>query len=54
LEKLLTTEELTEILQVSRQTLFTWRNEGLPFMKINRAVRFDLEQVKKWLEGKGK
>jgi excisionase family DNA binding protein len=45
----ITIEELTEKLKVSRQTIYLWRKEGLPFIKINRSVRFDLDAVNEWI-----
>lgn len=53
MEKLLTTVELAETLKVTRQAIWNWRKEGLPFFKIGSAVRFDPLQVRKWLEEKG-
>ena len=50
--ELLTTIELAEVLNVSRQTIFNWRKEGMPFYKINKAVRFDLVEIKEWLQTK--
>jgi excisionase family DNA binding protein len=49
----ITTEELAEKLKVTRQTISNWRKEGLPFLKLGRAVRFDLDKVKEWIEKKG-
>lgn len=47
-----TTKELMGILKVSRDSIVRWRAEGMPFEKINRTVRFNLEEVLKWIEEK--
>lgn len=49
-DKLLTTEELCQWFKVSRRTITTWRQEkGLPFLKIGKAVRFEKQEVEKWI-----
>lgn len=53
MSKYLTTEELEEMLQVTRQTIFSWRKEGMPYLKLGRAVRFELDKVTEWIEKKG-
>lgn len=50
MKQYITTEELSQRLQVTRQTLNNWRKQGLPFIKIGRAVRFDMDEVNKWIE----
>ena len=46
----LTIKELSEMLKVSRFTINNWRDKGLPTIKIGQAVRFNEEEVKKWIE----
>jgi excisionase family DNA binding protein len=50
--KLLTTKELMDLLKISRDTVYRWRNErGLPYKKIGpAAVRYDEAAVREWLE----
>ena len=43
--KLLTPEDASEILQVSKRTLFTYRQQGLKFKKFGRSVRFLLSDL---------
>ncbi|MCM3425583.1 helix-turn-helix domain-containing protein [Bacillus paralicheniformis] len=50
MEKLLTPKQLSEILQVSIETLRRWRKEGMPYKQIGRSVRFNQEEVEKWIE----
>jgi len=44
-----TTKELCERLRVTRQTIGEWRKLGMPFEKFGKLVRFDYDEVKKWL-----
>jgi len=46
----LTTKELQEKFKVTRGTINNWRNEGMPFKKIGRLVRFDYDKVIKWID----
>ncbi len=51
--KLLTTQEVAELLGVSVATLEVWRCTGrtaLPFVKVGRCVRYRLSDVERWLE----
>jgi excisionase family DNA binding protein len=50
----LTTNELAERLSLSRGTLQNWRvtNNGPPFKKLGKVVRYKLADVLRWLEGK--
>ena len=49
---LLTPEELSEAVSVPLQTLAYWRmeNKGPPYYKVNHLVRYDMHDVKDWLE----
>lgn len=50
---LLTTEELTKELKVTRQTLGRYKKQGMPSIKINaRMVRYELDKVLEWLKEK--
>jgi len=49
-----TTLELMKLLKVSKRTIVYWREQGMPFKKINRLVRFDLDEVKKWIDERSK
>ena len=51
--KLLTPEEVAEILGVEIHTLAVWRCEGrynLPYLKIGRLVRYAADDVQAFLE----
>lgn len=49
LTELLTQEELMDRLKIARATLYRWRKEGLPEVRIGRTIRFDLAAVTKWV-----
>lgn len=47
----MTAQELQEELKVSTTTLWRWRKEGMPYKQYgHRTIRYDLNEVKKWLE----
>lgn len=50
MSNLLTTKQLAEKLQVAEITLHKWREKGLPFIRIGRAVRFEIEAVNEWIK----
>ncbi len=48
--KLINIKEVSEILDVKESTLYSWvRNNTIPSYKLNGAVRFDLDEIKTWL-----
>jgi predicted site-specific integrase-resolvase len=49
-EQLITTPELCDWLRITRQTASRWRQEGMPYYGKARSLRYDKEEVKKWLE----
>lgn len=50
MEELMTEDELCKWLRISTVTAYRWRKEGMPFIKVNRAVRYDRNKVQEWLE----
>ena len=46
---LLTSEQLCDFLSVSRTTLFRFRKNGLPFIRIGRSLRYRLDDIELWL-----
>lgn len=50
--ELLTTKELESLLKVTSVTIWRWRNQGMPFEKINNSIRFDRNKVLHWLDNK--
>lgn len=50
MENLYTTKDMEEIFQVSRFTLNNWRKKGMPVIKIGATIRYNLDDVKEWVE----
>ena len=49
--KLIGIKEVSEILNVKPSTLYQWAELGqIPCYKINGALRFDIEDIIKWIE----
>jgi excisionase family DNA binding protein len=54
-EQLLTISQLSELIQVSRSTLYEWTHTGfIPHYKLPKGVRFKEEEINKWLYKKRK
>lgn len=45
----LSIKQLQEELSICRQTIYRWMDKGLPVIRIGGLVRFDAEEVKKWI-----
>lgn len=55
MEKLLTPQQLSDLLQVKLSTIYKWVHYGyMPFVKIGSLVRFREEKVEEWLKIKAK
>jgi excisionase family DNA binding protein len=52
LSRLLTVQELADLLQVPTKTIYTWRYKGVgpPAVPMGRYLRFRTEDVVEWLE----
>ncbi len=49
--KIVTVDELAEILKVKTKTLYQWSALGqIPSIKMQGCLRFDLDDVMKWIE----
>lgn len=52
-KKLLDIKELAEYSGISVSTIYDWVNQRrIPYVKISNLVRFDLEEINKWIEEK--
>ena len=51
---IITEKELIEILKVSRITIYERRKKGLPFLKMGKVIRYDLEKVLSWMADNAK
>lgn len=47
--KFLTVEDVAEMLQVTRTTIYNLKKQGLPFIKLGKNIRFDKEDVIDWV-----
>ena len=55
MEKLLTIQQLSEILQVSPKTIYQWTHMGIiPHYKLPKGVRFSQDRIKRWIAKKEK
>jgi len=53
MEKLLTIDELAEVLSLKKSTIYQWVHLGLiPHMKVGRLLRFRERDIEKWLSSK--
>ncbi len=53
MEKLLTIDELAEVLSAKKSTIYQWVHLGLiPHMKVGRLLRFKEGDIEKWLSSK--
>ena len=44
--------ELSEFLKVKKKTLYQWAElKQIPHIKLNGTLRFDLDEIKKWVSG---
>ena len=46
--KIVSVKQLCEILDISKHTIYKWRQEGVPIF-IEKPLRFDLDDVLRWL-----
>jgi excisionase family DNA binding protein len=51
-DEILTVEELCKWLKITRKTSERWRQKGMPFIKVDKAVRFSKNDVERWLKEK--
>lgn len=47
--KFLTVEDVAEMLQVTRTTIYNLKKKGLPFIKLGKNIRFDEADVVNWV-----
>lgn len=48
--KFLTVEDVAEMLQVTRTTIYNLKKKGLPFIKLGKNIRFDQDEVVEWVK----
>lgn len=47
--KFLTVEDVADMLQVTRTTVYNLKKKGLPFIKIGKNIRFNQADVISWV-----
>lgn len=53
MERLLTIDELAEVLSAKKSTIYGWVHLGLiPHIKVGRLLRFRERDIEKWLSSK--
>lgn len=46
-------KQLSEILNVKPKTIYDWTHKGqIPYIKIGRLLRFDLNDIERWIRNK--
>jgi len=51
MDKLLTINQLSELLQVKKNTIYSWTfTRKIPFVKINGALRFKEKVISRWID----
>jgi excisionase family DNA binding protein len=54
-EKLLTITQLSELIQVSRSTIYEWTHVGfIPHYKFPKRIMFKISEIEVWLEKRRK
>lgn len=47
--KFLTIDDVSEMLQVTRTTVYNLKKQGMPFIKLGKNIRFDQKEVIDWV-----
>ena len=48
--KFLTINDVSEMLQVTKSTVYSLKNRGMPFIKLGKSIRFDQDEVINWVK----
>ena len=48
--KFLTIDDVSEMLQVTRSTVYNLKKRGLPYIKLGKNIRFDQQEVIEWVK----
>jgi len=49
--RLLNVQELSELTGLSENTIYCWVSQRrIPFVKLGRLTRFDLQKIEEWIE----
>ena len=51
--KLMTIQELSAVINVKVKTIYDWTyKKQIPYIKLGRLVRFDQDEIEKWMKEK--
>ncbi|GHU51780.1 hypothetical protein FACS1894127_8020 [Clostridia bacterium] len=48
--KFLTIDDVSQMLQVTRSTVYNLKKRGLPYIKLGKNIRFDQKEVVDWVK----
>lgn len=49
MKELMTSQEVADYFKVTMQTVYKWRKEGVPSIRIGHEYRYELDKVMEWL-----
>ena len=53
MERRNTRREICEYFKVTRQTIYDWQKQGMPFERIGRKMlRYNIQEVRQWLNAR--
>ena len=52
MKNLIDTPQLAEYLSINKHTVYVWRNQGMPNIKVGSQYRYNIDEVLKWLESR--
>jgi len=53
MEKLVTVDQLSAMIQFSRRTIYDWIHVGfIPHYKFPKGIRFKISEIEKWLRNR--
>lgn len=52
MKNLIDTPQLAEYLSINKHTVYVWRTQGMPNIKVGSQYRYNIDDVLKWLESR--
>ena len=49
MKNLMDTPQLAEYLSINKHTVYVWRTQGMPNIKVGSQYRYNIDDVLKWL-----
>ena len=50
MKNLMDTPQLAEYLSINKHTVYVWRTQGMPNIKVGSQYRYNIDEVLNWLE----